>query len=69
MKHLLSDYNPSCPSCRREVAAMTKRDALNLLVSAAATLEDKVNRTNVTRVRQACNVWLRVNRRCAAKSR
>lgn len=65
MEHVLTGrgYNPSCPDCRREVDAMTPRDALNLLVAAAAGLEARVNRTNVARLHQACTIWLRVNRR------
>lgn len=65
LRHVLTGrgYNPSCPDCRREVDAMTPRDALNLLVAATATLEERVNRTNVARVHQACTIWLRVNRR------
>lgn len=69
MNHILTGkgYNPSCPDCRREVDVMTPRQALNLLVAAAATLESRVNRTNVVRVHQACTIWLRVNRRAALK--
>jgi hypothetical protein len=63
--HLLTGrgYNPCCPDCRAEVAALTQREALNLLVAAAAYLEKRVSKANVTRLQAACNIWLKVNRR------
>lgn len=70
IKHVLSGrgYNPQCPDCRREVDAMTPREALNLLVAAAALLQERVNRSHVAKVQQACSIWLRVNKRGKSKA-